>query len=443
MVSNLRNLLELLAYVYCLAELFGKKLKISIHLVIFVILQLFLLVGIRQYGFPQYLLSLSYIGMFLYGLLYYRESIKLTLVNCFLAAVIVTVLQLLVLLPTYYLFFIQYEQIEVNGLLVNIACFLLIVLGSYKIKLMKLSAFFMRGNKLIAGVAIVILCGLAINIYQMKNEGGAWGGAYIQVLYFFFIFLFTIYEWQKTKTDAERRKAQLEMNRLYYDAYDQLIMLVRERQHDMKSHINAILNMAYMTDNYDELIEKQKEYCGYVIEQNEKTRLVLSTGNPLISGFLYSKIQEAESKGITLEYHIGVTEIETILPEYELIEMMSILTNNAIEALSKPEENPDTDSLNDEKCFKKIYIFLKESEEIENSIELTVANTSEYCEEDVTEHFFETGYSSKGKGRGIGLPKLKRLVHDRKGDIIVSNERYEGRNCLAFIIRLPKEKNTI
>ncbi|MDE5596759.1 MAG: hypothetical protein K2J04_02895, partial [Lachnospiraceae bacterium] len=65
MISNLRNLLELFSYSYCLAELFGKKLKISIHLVVFIMLDLFILTGIEQYGFPQYFVSLNYIGMFL------------------------------------------------------------------------------------------------------------------------------------------------------------------------------------------------------------------------------------------------------------------------------------------------------------------------------------------------------------------------------------------
>ncbi len=431
MIGNARDLLELLTYLYCLAELFGKKLKISIHLVIYIILDMFLLVGINQYGFPKYLISLSYMGMFLYGLLRYEESVKLTLVNCFLAAAFVAISQLLVFLPIYFLFFIKYGQAKVTELLINIASLLLIVLCSYKIKLMNISAFFIKRNKLIVGIAVLILFGFAVKSYQIKNEGGIRGEVDIQILYFFFIFLFIIYEWQKTKMDAEKKKAQLEMNRLYYDAYDQLIMLVRERQHDMKNHIGAILGMIYATDNYEELAEKQKEYCGYVMEQNEKTKLVLSTGNPLISGFLYSKIQEAESKGIKIEYHIGVAEIETVLPEYELIEMMSILTDNAIDALNKPDEN-------EEDLVKEIRISLKEAEEAENYIELTVANTSEYYDEDMTERFFETGYSSKGKGRGIGLSKLKRLVQDKKGDIIVSNELHDERNYLTFTIRLPK-----
>lgn len=431
MIGNLRNLLELLTYLYCLAELFGKKLRLSIYLVVYIILDMFLLTGIDQYGFPEYLVSLSYIGMFLYGLIYYRKSIKLTLVNCFLAAVIVAILQLLVLLPIYYLFFIKFERTEVAVLLINIVCFLLIVLCSYKIKLIKLSLFFIKKSKLIVCISFLILLGFVVKFFQIKNDGVILGETYIQILYFFFIFLFTIYEWQKAKTDAEKKKAQLEMNKLYYDAYDQLIMLVRERQHDMKNHIGAIMGMVYATDNYEELAKKQKEYCGYVMEQNEKTKLVLSTGNPLISGFLYSKMQEAESKNIKIEYHIGVPEIETALPEYELIEMMGVLTDNAIEALSKTDEKEINQN-------RKICISLKESEDAENCIELTIANTSRQYDDDMTERFFETGYSSKGSGRGIGLSKLKRLVQDKRGDIVVSNELHDGENYLVFTIRLPK-----
>lgn len=188
MIRNIKNLLELFAYLYCLAELFGKKLKISIHLVIFIILALFLEVGINDYGFPVYLSSFSYIGMFLYALIYYGESIKLTLVNSFLAAALVAILQLLVLFPMYYLFFVRYENIDINELLINIICFLVMVFCSYKVKLKRISNFFIRRNKLIIGATILIFLGFVIKSFQIKNTGDIYGEVYIQIIYFFFIF---------------------------------------------------------------------------------------------------------------------------------------------------------------------------------------------------------------------------------------------------------------
>lgn len=431
MIRNLKNLIELFAYLYCLAELFGKKFKISIHAVVLVILAMLLIVGVDSYGFPRHLGPLIYIGMFLYGLLYYGENVKLTLLNCFLAYVVLVASQILMFLPLYSLFYTKYKQDYTNELLINIASFIIIILCSYKIQLKRISNFFIRKNVRFVVVSVLALMGFAFNFYQMKGEAEIASEIYIQMVYFFLIFLLIIYEWQKSRVDAEKRKTQLEMNQLYYDAYDRLIMLVRERQHDMKNHINAILSMIYATDNYDELAEKQRDYCGYVMEQNEKTRLVLSAGNPLIAGFMYSKIQEAEDKNIKIDFKMQIKKETSVIPEYEMVEIAGILIDNAMEALNYTSEGADADY-----PVKRIYISMKETEEY---AEVIVANTSNYYEEDMTERFFEAGYSSKGKGRGIGLSKLKRLVNERNGEIMVSNELTEGKNYLTFTIKIPKE----
>ncbi|MCM1143992.1 MAG: GHKL domain-containing protein [Blautia sp.] len=430
-IRNLKILMELFAYLYCLAELFGKKFKISIHAVVFIILDLFMMTGLNDYGFPEYLSSLAYLGMFLYGLLYYKESLQCTLVNCFLAAAIVSVLQLFMLLPVYYIFLPVFGESELTELLINAGCLGLIILAGYKVKLNKISEFCVKRNKLVVGAAALVFCGLGVSIYRMAGQKEVLTELYVQMIYFVLVFFFVIYEWQKSRMDVEKKKAQLEMNRLYYGAYDQLILLIRERQHDMKNHINAILSMIYTTDNYEELAEKQKEYCNEVLGKNEQTKLVVSSGNPLIVGFLYSKIQEAETKGIEVEYHIGMKKTDAFIPEYELVEMIGILMDNAIEALSGTDKETTFESA----VLKKIRLMLQETE---TAMELTVANTSEIYEEDMTERFFESGYSSKGKGRGIGLSKLKRLVQDKRGVIIVSNELYGNRNYLTFTLQIPK-----
>lgn len=426
LVSNLKNLIELFTFLYCLAKLYGRKLKISIHAVVLIILNLFIVTAINDFGFPSYFHSLGYITMFLYGLFYYGESIKLTLVNCFLAVIIVAFVPLFLYLSLNYLFYSKYEYVNLYGLLADIGGFCIIFICQRKMKLKRLSDFFVKRNKLILGVLLLIFCGFSINFYQIMDKRIILSETSFQMVYFVLIFLFVIYEWQKSRMDAEKKKTQLEMNKLYYEAYDQLIMLVRERQHDMKNHINAILSLSYTTENYDELIAKQKEYCGFVMEQNEKTKLVLSSGNPLIAGFLYSKLREAEDHHIIMDYKIGFQKTEMAIPEYELVEMAGILLDNAVEAL---------DGMEDENFVKKIFCSIRETEE---NIELLTANTSPHYEEELTEYFFETGYSSKGPNRGIGLSKLKRLVQNRKGTIMVYNEMRNELNYLTFEIKLPK-----
>lgn len=310
LISDLKIIVELFTFLYCLAELFGKKLKISIHAVVLIIVNLFIITGINDFKFPQYFRPLCYIAMFLYGLLYYGESVKLTLVNCFITAIIVALLPLSLYLPLYYLWFPKYGQADLYGLLADIGCIVLIIFCKHKIKLKSISDFCIKRSKLILIVTMLILCGLGYEFYRMIDTRLILNETYFQMVYFFLIFSFIIFEWQKSRMEVEKKKAQLEMNKLYSGAYDQLIRLVRERQHDMKNHINAILSMIYTAENFEELKAKQAEYCGYVIEQNEKTKLILSSGNPLIAGFLYSKMREAEKYDIAIDFKIGIGKLK-------------------------------------------------------------------------------------------------------------------------------------
>lgn len=433
MIRNIVILIELCAILYCMAALYGKKLQLNIYLVALYIVDMFITVAIAYNGYSGYSYTLVYICIFIYALLCYRDSIMRTLINCVLSLLIVVIFQLIVFFPLYYLYYIRFQQKDINELLINMGTLLSIMLISHKIKLKRISDFCIKRNRLIVGVAIFILLGLAVSFFHMRNVGSLSSDIYIQMIYFLLIFVFIIYEWQKSRLDAEKKKTQLEMNTLYHDAYDQLIMLIRERQHDMKNHINAILSMIYTTNNYDELVSKQTEYCNNVMNRNEKSKLVLSVENPLIAGFLYSKIQEAEGKEIKFDYHIDIGQSLSVIPEYELIDMAGILIDNAIEALCSADEN-----LSKEKTLMKIYVSIKETEK---GLELIVANMSPYFEENVTDYFFEAGYSSKGNGRGIGLSKLKRIVNEKSGNIIVSNEEYDNDNYIQFTILIPVKSN--
>lgn len=273
----------------------------------------------------------------------------------------------------------------------------------------------------------VLIC-LGIRIYQIKESGGVTGEDYIQIVYFALLLFYAIYEWQRARVDAERKKTELAMNKLYYDAYDELLALIRDRQHDMKNHISAILGMIYTSNNYEELASKQKEYCNYVLEQSESAKLVLSVENPLITGFLYSKIKEAEKVGIAVEHKVVICEKDLPFPEYEIVDMAGILFDNAIEAL-----------INSTETVKKIIVNVI----YEDTLKISVANVADYFDDAAIEQFFERNYSSKGSGRGIGLSKLKRIVKEKKGEIIVTNENMDGYNYLKFTIVLPLKETEI
>ena len=47
----------------------------------------------------------------------------------------------------------------------------------------------------------------------------------------------------------------------------------------------------------------------------------------------------------------------------------------------------------------------------------------------------------KGKGHGIGLKKLRKIVLHRKGEIMVSNNREGNVNFLEFCVWLPGKES--
>ncbi len=49
MVRNLLPLFEILAYVYCLAAIYGNKVKYNIYTVILIVTEMILMLGINEY----------------------------------------------------------------------------------------------------------------------------------------------------------------------------------------------------------------------------------------------------------------------------------------------------------------------------------------------------------------------------------------------------------
>lgn len=423
MIRNLKQLVELIAILQCIAGLYGKKFKIDIYAILYLACNILIFEGMNTNKIPIFFLYFLYLSLFIYALFAYKDNWKITLLNCFLTIVIMSIMQMIVYLPVYYLMILPNGIKEQYDLLINMVCWAVVVVFDKKWKLEGISRFFLEKNRIIKGcLGFVLLC-VGNGIYQVKKLGHVSGKDCIQIVSFTVLLFWLLYEWHKVKIDSERKKMQLEMNELYYSAYDELITLVRERQHDMKNHINAIYGMIYTIDNYEDLVRKQKEYCQYMLDKNEETKLLLSAGNPLLAGFLYKKGQEAEAKGIGMEYKIAVDSSQYNIPEYELVEVIGILVDNAIEALELLQNN-----------MKKIRINITCNK---GNMSIEVANSSKDIESNKIEEFFRADFSSKGSGRGIGLSKLKKMVKKRNGEIVVSNEEYDNTNFLQFMILLP------
>lgn len=418
MVRNLLPLLEILSILYGLAAVSGRKLVYNISAIIFVIAEMFLMIGINDYDFPKPLIAISYILIFLYCVIGYGVTVKEAILIEGITVIMLGILQLVAgfVLTTIF------RNNDNNSLLWEIiamcGCLLFIAIFGRKIPFDKLLKFLLRRNKLLGllgGFAIVVF---GSQIFLIKQRGYLSGKDYIPIIYFILLIIVMVVEWQKAVVKAEKEKAQMEMNSLYFSAYEEMIKSIRERQHDFKNHLNALRGMIQTIDDDKELRSQQKQYMDNVLFSIEDTSILTLVENPPIAGFLSDKIHEAEKRNISVKYNCILRNSKLHVAEYKLVEMMGIIVDNAIEAVL----------LNDE--FQAININLSEYDQI---LHFEVINSWNGAGGSNISNFFKYGYSSKGKDRGIGLEKLKNMLLEEGGELLASvNEEIEGHTAIKF-----------
>ncbi len=422
MVRNLLPLFEILSILYGLAAVYGKKLKYNIYVVIFIVAEMVLMIGINDYGIPKYFITLSYALMFVYCWINYKISVINTLINIFITAIVLGVLQLLV----YSILVILFKDNDINNLkweiIVLAVNLVIVILGIPKLHLERLAEFLSRKQWMTILIGVVVVAIFGVQLWKIKQGSSITGEDLLFTVYFYILLFLLLIEWQKTRLDAEKRKVQLEINKLYYDTYEELIMSIRKKQHDFNNHINAIQGILYTAVSYEELRDQEEKYLNEITQEHQQISILTKVENPLIAGFLTVKIQEAERKGINVEHNCIFPKAKINIPEYQLIEMMGILLDNAIEAV----EQMDTG--------KQIQIQLLMAEGIAS---FSVTNTYLVSNVKDISKFFTKGYSTKGDNRGIGLYKLKEMIQKQKGEISLLEERIGEQKAIRMEMILP------
>ena len=225
------------------------------------------------------------------------------------------------------------------------------------------------------------------------------------------------------KIKAKEAETELKMQKVYADSFNGLINNIRLRQHEFDNHINAIYSQHYIYKTYEELVDAQRNYCQMILKENRFNKL-LSSGNPIIVGFLYGKFIEIEKMGIEIEYKVNAKNLDIEIPVHKIVEILGDLLNNAVEALMVMDGK------------RNLYIGMEDNNTI-----IEVRNRSPYIDYSEIMTFFIKGYSKKGDGRGLGLYNVKQICNENELDIICQNIEEGGVNWLTF--RVVKKKGTI
>ena len=201
-----------------------------------------------------------------------------------------------------------------------------------------------------------------------------------------------------------------------------LISDILGKQHDFNNQMNAIRMLPYTYKDYDSLSDAIANYSTFLEEEFNESEL-LKINLPVVAGFVFSKIKEAEQKGRLISVKIKNRSLITPVPEYDLIRILGILIDNAIEAT----EPGHTFSL----------ILDSKNEHIR----IQTKNEGGEISSELRKKMFVRGYSTKTSAevrtsRGQGLPNLKKLVDHYNGKIYLDNETFHEHTWICFTVEL-------
>lgn len=271
---------------------------------------------------------------------------------------------------------------------------------------------------LLIAVAGAVCCMVSQGIHRVISA---------QMAALFMLFLLVVFlgilQWKSGRDRLKKQAEELKLYQLYIQPLEELVKEIRVRQHAFDNDMNAVLNMHFNVDTYEELVEKQTEYVKEASKNSMKQYIpLLRISDKILAGFLYSKILSAAEKTDT-ELYVGSYEIVSRASEHDLIEVVGIVTDNAYEACEKSEKKETV----------KMYL-----DSHQDKIQFCVKNPVSGLKMEDVSRFFELGYSTKDSGgkRGIGLFRAKRIIEKAGGEITASLDMEDGETCFSLQITI-------
>lgn len=235
-----------------------------------------------------------------------------------------------------------------------------------------------------------------------------------------FVLLMNIWIVLEQKNTARREK-RVDVIEHYLPVIDELVSEVRARQHEFDNKLLAITSILETAEDLTSAKEQIQQYTNHVVIEGNLKELLLSDSK-VVAGFLYTKEKLAALKKIQLktEIHTGFQDVR--VEEYEIVEILGILLDNAIEACQPYDE---------------IHVQINR---LADQLEIKVSNPHPHLSNAIFMRMFERGFTTKNihaKERGFGLYNVKQIVLQHNGKLITKNREVGGRNYVTIGVQLP------
>lgn len=420
MVDRFYLIFEILAVLLCLHGLHGEKFKWNIYTILFIAVE-FIAYQIEEVYTPvKYWQILLYILLFIYSKIQFKRNWKESMINYALCIVLSAIMQMICYFPVMVLYSRLSDMISfsVNSLLLILAFII------YKNKILsKISLYMQQKGKIAITFLIAVISFIAFQMYKLRVSKALDVLDYFVLIVGIVFLLILLLELQKERFHNKQMKAEISLSQLYGNALTELIEKVRVHQHNYKNQLTAIQGMVYTANSLEELRKEQKIYYNRILQEDKYAQIISGNNDPVIAGFLYSKLCSCDIDNICITCSLHIDKIEDSLFAADTIKIMGVLIDNAIEEIGK-------DSYENKSMEISIY------KDEENFLHIEVGNICRYIKRSEIVDFFKKGISSKGKDRGLGLYSIKDLVKKWKGEIIADNIEKENENWLYIIVKI-------
>lgn len=410
-------IIEAILLIICIHDLYGISLKIDIAFIIFLLCDLVLMESIKEGYLPSWGNSVIYPMILIYCIKKFGVNIKKLFINIVLGLFILSILQIICVNIVYVCIGELFKE-EIITLCTYLIMILIYSFTRKKLNIYRFSDYFQQPyvlirTCLIVGGVIVVACIILTKVYERF-----YCIEFMIIAISIIVITAMATSWVKYKEKSIEAEARLDAYMLYEKSYENLILEIRMRQHEFDNHLSAIYNQHILYKDYDSLVRHQQDYCKSLKQDNRYSKL-LKVNKTVLIGFLYGKFIEAEKKGITVLYDIRTPNVLEGVPEYKVVEIIGNLINNAIDTLQFMERK----MLSLEAYRNDIYSVL------------TIKNISPVIQPYEIVKYFEKGYSSKGRDRGLGLYNIKKMSLEYSFEILYGNNLEDESNWLYITIR--------
>ncbi|KAB2336108.1 sensor histidine kinase [Cytobacillus depressus] len=219
-----------------------------------------------------------------------------------------------------------------------------------------------------------------------------------------------------------RNKTEIELLAKELDRVKQYANALRAQTHEFSNKLYTIVGLLHLG--------KKRQAIDYILKESNLQKkwadlLIQKIADPLVSGLLIGKLNQANELGIELSIHSD-SVLKSLLCEKQskaLLTAIGNLIDNAMDAVKM-------------KSTRTITIFFTD---IGDDIIFEIEDSGEGIPEELSMKIFEQGFSLKeGNHRGFGLALTKQLISEVKGALFLEEGELGG---ACFVVSIPKDLN--